>query len=75
MSWAYAVGLFAPVAIFAGTVRGRTAVLPTRTYLEVSVGRIEVALVLTLVMAAIAMAVLIGFKVMVDRSNRGKVKP
>ena len=72
MAWAYAVGLFAPVAIFAGTVRGRTAVLPTRTYLEVSVGRLEVALVLTLVMAAIAMAVLIGVKLLVGRSARPK---
>jgi molybdate transport system permease protein len=70
MSWAYAVGLFAPVAIFAGTVRGRTAVLPTRTFLEVSVGRLEVALVLTLVMALIAMTMLIALKLMVDRSKR-----
>lgn len=67
MSWSYAVGLFAPVAIFAGTVRGRTAVLPTRTYLEVSVGRLEVALVLTLVMASIAMTLLIALKLMLQR--------
>ena len=75
MAWAYAVGLFAPVAIFAGTVRGRTAVLPTRTFLEVSVGRLEVALVLTLVMAAIAMGVLIGLKLMVGHSKRDGVAP
>jgi molybdate transport system permease protein len=68
-AWAYAVGLFAPVAIFAGTVRGRTAVLPTRTFLEVSVGRLEVALVLTLFMAIIAMSVLITLKLLVDRSK------
>jgi molybdate transport system permease protein len=75
MSWSYAVGLFAPVAIFAGTVRGRTAVLPTRTFLEVSVGRLEVALVLTLVMAAIAMAVLIGLKLLVERRRPGRAEP
>jgi ABC-type molybdate transport system permease subunit len=57
------------VAIFAGTVRGRTAVLPTRTFLEVSVGRLEVALVLTLFMAIIAMSVLITLKLLVDRSK------
>jgi molybdate transport system permease protein len=62
MSWSYAIGLFAPVAIFAGTVRGRTAVLPTRTYLEVSVGHLEIALILTLVMAALALSLLITFK-------------
>jgi molybdate transport system permease protein len=67
MSWSYAVGLFAPVAIFAGTIQGLTAVLPTRTFLEVSVGNLEVALALTLVMAGIAMALLIGLKVLVHR--------
>ena len=72
MAWSYAVGLFAPVAIFAGTVRGRTAVLPTRAFLEVSVGRLENALVLTVIMAAIAMFLLIALKlVMQPREGRG----
>jgi molybdate transport system permease protein len=71
MAWSYAIGLFAPVAIFAGTIRGRTAVLPTRTYLEVSVGHLEIALVLTIVMAAIAMSLLIGFKILV-RQRKGR---
>jgi len=62
MSWSYSIGLFAPVAIFAGTVRGRTAVLPTRAYLEVSVGHLEIALILTLVMAALALSLLITLK-------------
>jgi molybdate transport system permease protein len=70
MAWSYAVGLFAPVAIFAGTVRGRTAVLPTRTYLEVSVGHIEIALVLTVLMAGIAMALLIALKALVQRQGK-----
>lgn len=70
MAWSYAVGLFAPVAIFAGTVRGRTAVLPTRTFLEVSVGHLEIALVLTVIMAGIAMAFLIGVKAIVQRRGR-----
>jgi molybdate transport system permease protein len=72
MSWSYAVGLFAPVAIFAGTVRGRTAVLPTRTFLEVSVGHLEIALVLTLVMAAIAMSLLILLKVLIRHPHRAE---
>lgn len=70
MSWSYAVGIFAPVAIFAGTVRGRTAVLSTRTFLEVSVGHLEIALVLTVVMAGIAMGLLIALKVLVQRRSR-----
>ncbi len=72
MAWSYAVGLFAPVAIFAGTVRGRTAVLPTRTFLEVSVGHLENALVLTIVMASIAMLLLIVLKLLIQpRERRG----
>jgi molybdate transport system permease protein len=70
MAWSYAIGLFAPVAIFAGTVRGRTAVLPTRTFLEVSVGHLEIALVLTLIMSAIAGILLILVKILLDRSSR-----
>jgi len=73
--WSYSVGLFAPVAIFAGTVKGRTAVLPTRTYLEVSVGHLELALALTLVMAAIAMTVLVALKVAVRRPAAGGFGP
>ena len=72
MAWSYAVGLFAPVAIFAGTVRGRTAVLPTRTFLEVSVGHLEIALVLTVIMAGIAMSLLIALKTIVQPSGDGK---
>ncbi|HOX07950.1 MAG TPA: ABC transporter permease [Planctomycetota bacterium] len=62
MCWSYSVGLFAPVQIFAGAIEGRTRVLPTRTFLEITVGHLELALALTLIMAGIAMAVLICLK-------------
>ena len=74
LAWSYAIGLFAPVAIFAGTVRGRTAILPTRTYLEVSVGHLEIAILLTLAMALIAMTALIALKIVARPAggqNRG----
>ncbi|MGQ9662936.1 MAG: ABC transporter permease [Kiritimatiellia bacterium] len=71
MSWSYALGLYAPVAIFAGTIQGRTTVLPTRTYLEVSVGNLEVGLALTILMAGIAMALLIALKVILQRRGAG----
>ena len=70
MAWSYSVGLFAPVAIFAGTVRGRTAVLPTRTFLEVSVGHLEIALALTLMMVVIAMTALIAGKLLLAGRER-----
>ena len=71
MAWSYSIGLFAPVAIFAGTVRGRTAVLPTRTFLEVSVGHLEIALALTLVMVGIAMSLLMAVKLLMRTEDRG----
>ena len=72
MAWSYSVGLFAPVALFAGTVRGRTAVLPTRTYLEVSVGHLEIALALTLLMVVIAMSALIAVKLLLRGGERNR---
>jgi len=71
VAWSYTVGLFAPVAILAGTVKGRTAVLPTRAYMEVSNGYLEEALALTLVMAVIAMTVLIALKLLARRNAAG----
>ena len=77
IAWSYTMGLFAPVAIVAGTVRGKdgTAILPTRAYLEVTNGQIEIALALTLVMAAIAMTVLVALKVAVRRPAAGGFGP
>jgi molybdate transport system permease protein len=68
MCWSYSVGLFAPVQIFAGAIEGRTRVLPTRTYLEITVGHLELALALTLLMAGIAMTVLIVLKFSLRRT-------
>jgi molybdate transport system permease protein len=71
IAWSYTMGLFAPVAIVAGTNRGSggTAILPTRAYLEATNGQIEVALALTLLMAAIAMAVLVALKLAEKRAG------
>ena len=52
MAWARAVGVFGPLMVFAGAVRMHTEVMPTTIYLELSVGRIEVALAVALVMLA-----------------------
>ncbi|MCX7590424.1 MAG: ABC transporter permease subunit [Kiritimatiellae bacterium] len=71
VSWSYALGLYAPVAIFAGTIRGRTTVLPTRTFLEVSVGHLEIGLALTILMAGIAMLLLVALKIALQRRGRG----
>ncbi|HUT32698.1 MAG TPA: ABC transporter permease subunit [Planctomycetota bacterium] len=59
VAWAHAVGLFGPLMIFAGTTRMKTEVLPTTVALELSIGRIEVALAVALVMLAAAAAALV----------------
>ena len=59
VAWAHAVGLFGPLMIFAGTTRMKTEVLPTTVALELSIGRIEVALAVSLVMLAAAAVALV----------------
>jgi molybdate transport system permease protein len=69
LTWVRAFGLFAAVAIVGGTVRGRTEVLPSSIYLEISIGRIEVALAISLVMVAVATVVLLAMRLMAGRTR------
>jgi molybdate transport system permease protein len=71
LTWAHAIGLFAPVQIVAGATRGKTEVLPTGVFLEVSVGRLEAALALALVMAACAAAALVALRLATNRPLLG----
>ncbi len=57
--WARAFGIFGPLMVFVGAVRMRTEVLPTTIYLEQSVGRIEVALAVALLMVVLATIALV----------------
>ncbi len=59
VAWAHAVGLFGPLMIFAGTTRMKTEVLPTTIQLELSIGRMEVALAVALVMLGAATVALV----------------
>lgn len=62
MAWARTFGIFGPVMVFAGAVRGKTEVLPTAIYLEISVGNLENALAISLVMMAFSFTVLLIFR-------------
>jgi molybdate transport system permease protein len=62
ISWARIFGLFGPVLLVAGTMRGRTEIMPTTIFLEVSIGRIEVALVIGVMMILISMVMLLVLK-------------
>lgn len=58
LAWARALGEFGPILIFAGATRLRTEVLPTTVFLELSVGNIEAAVAVSLLMIGMALVVL-----------------
>ena len=67
LAWARAFGIFGPLMVFVGAVRMRTEVLPTTIYLEQSIGRIEVALAVALLMLALATAALVSIRLAIGR--------
>jgi molybdate transport system permease protein len=58
LAWARALGEFGPVLVFCGATRGRTEVMPTAVFLELSVGHLEAAVAVSLLMIGVAVAVL-----------------
>ncbi len=63
LAWARAVGEFGPILVFAGATRGRTEVLSTSVFLEISFANIEAAVAVSLLMVAIAILVLVAVRV------------
>lgn len=59
ISWARALGEFGPILVFAGATRMRTEVLSTTVFLELSVGALDAAVAVSLLMVAMAMLVLL----------------
>jgi len=58
LAWARSLGEFGPILVFAGATRLRTEVMPTTVFLELSVGNIEAAVAVSLLMVVAAVAVL-----------------
>jgi molybdate transport system permease protein len=58
LAWARSLGEFGPILVFSGATRMRTEVLSTTVFLELSVGNIEAAVAVSLIMIASAVAVL-----------------
>lgn len=58
ISWARSLGEFGPILVFAGATRMKTEVLSTTVFLELSVGQLEAAVAVSLLMVAAAMGVL-----------------
>lgn len=63
LSWARAYGVFAAVSFLSGAVRGRTEVLPTSVFLELSVGRLDEALVISLLMIVVSFLMLLLLRI------------
>ncbi|MBM3858512.1 MAG: ABC transporter permease subunit [Verrucomicrobia bacterium] len=59
LAWARSLGEFGPILIFAGATRLRTEVLSTTVFLELSVGNLEAAVAVSLLMIVAALAVLL----------------
>jgi molybdate transport system permease protein len=59
IAWARALGEFGPILVFAGATRFRTEVLSTSVFLELSVGQLDAAVAVSLMMVAMAVCVLL----------------
>lgn len=59
ISWARALGEFGPILVFAGATRMRTEVLSTSVFLELSVGNLNAAVAVSLLMVLMAVIVLL----------------
>lgn len=59
LAWARSLGEFGPILVFAGTTRRRTEVMPTSVFLELSIGNLEAAVAVSLLMVAAAVVVLV----------------
>ncbi|TWT92629.1 ABC transporter permease [Neorhodopirellula pilleata] len=59
IAWARALGEFGPILVFAGATRMKTEVLSTTVFLELSVGQLDAAVAVSLLMVAMAVVVLL----------------
>lgn len=59
LAWARSLGEFGPLLIFAGATRNKTEVLSTTVFLEMSIGNLEAAVAVSLIMVVAAIIVLI----------------
>jgi molybdate transport system permease protein len=59
LAWARALGEFGPILVFCGATRMRTEVLSTSVFLELSIGNLEAALAVSLLLIGVAVVVLV----------------
>jgi molybdate transport system permease protein len=59
LAWARSLGEFGPILVFSGATRMKTEVLSTTVFLELSIGHLEAAVAVSLLMIVAAVAVLV----------------
>jgi len=67
VAWARSLGEFGPILVFAGATRMKTEVLPTTIWLELSVGNLEAAVAVSLLMVMFALCVLVAVRKVGER--------
>jgi molybdate transport system permease protein len=72
VAWARALGEFGPLLIFAGATRNKTEVLSTTVFLELSIGDLEAAVAVSLLMVLLAVMVLVIVRVVAHRDTAGR---
>ncbi len=68
LAWARSLGEFGPLLVFAGATRGKTEVLSTTVFLELSIGDLEAAVAVSLIMVFAAIFVLVIARLWGSRS-------
>jgi molybdate transport system permease protein len=64
IAWARALGEFGPILVFAGATRMKTEVLSTTVFLELSIGQLNAAVAVSLLMVAMAVVVLLVLRML-----------
>jgi len=59
LAWARSLGEFGPLLVFAGATRGKTEVLSTSVFLELSIGNLNGAVAVSFIMIGAAIVVLV----------------
>lgn len=60
LAWARALGEFGPILVFSGATRMKTEVLPSTVFLELSIGNLEAAVAVSLLLVSAALVVLVA---------------
>ena len=67
IAWARGLGEFGPILVFAGATPMKTEVMSTSVFMHLSVGHLEAAIAVSLLMVALGLAVLVAVRLVGER--------